>query len=48
LKGEHCILTTHEEDNIEFIEKPMVDNNIASEGYNKNNLLHIFIIFQIL
>jgi hypothetical protein len=47
LKGEHCFLTTHEEDNIECIEKQMVDNGIDIEAYNKRSSC-IFIRFQII
>ena len=43
LKGEHCIFTTHEqEDNIEFIEKQMTDSDIDVEGFKKKNIIHIY------
>lgn len=42
LKGEHCILTTHE-DNIEFIENEMADDNYIDVEYlKKKKLLHIY------
>jgi MEDS: MEthanogen/methylotroph, DcmR Sensory domain len=43
LKGEHCIFTTHEqEDNIQFIENQMEYNGIDVEGFKRKNLLHIY------
>jgi len=43
LKGEHCILTTHE-DNIEFLENQMTkDDNIDVEYFTKKKkLLHVY------
>jgi hypothetical protein len=48
LKGEYCICTTHNDDEIALIENEMMDSNIDVKHYNKRRLLKIFNIPDLL
>ncbi len=48
IKGEKCIYTTHNDDNIRLIENEMMNNGIDVKNYYKKGLLTIFIMPDLL